>query len=405
MRLLRPTRPASREPLWTSNYTRAVSAMHLYFVSFYALFTTLPLYLEDAPRWQIGLVVGIFGVPPIITRPAAGLLSDRLGRRRLMLPGAAISALALAGYALSPNAFVLLPFRLLHGGAMAFFTTSLLATVSDIAPASRRGEAMGYFGMVNNLAQLYAPLLGLAIARTLGFTPFFLVMALVVGACFLVAATVQEPPRQSPSTSEPLSDGRLWGLPISATALFPSLIFLTFTIPFGAVQAFLSPLAEERTLGDPGLYFLVFGLTVVAARSFAGQTADRYGRATIIIPGLVLASVAMALLAMSGSAITFFISAVLFGIGIAGTQTGLLTLTVDRAGTHERGLAVATFTLAWDVGAIIGSMAMGIVADWGGYTLTFLLVSAITFSGAAVFTSSRRSHWRSSEQREAVPRP
>ena len=102
-----PPAPSSERPhsgkerIFTPTFLMATAAMHLYFFAFFSTFTAIPLFLEGRPDWQIGLVVGVFGIPPWITRFLAGRLADRYGRRGTMLTGAAITTLCFACYGLS----------------------------------------------------------------------------------------------------------------------------------------------------------------------------------------------------------------------------------------------------------------------------------------------------------------
>src|SRR5690349_24885879 len=72
-------------------YWLAWAATVTFFAGFYALLVPLPRYLAAAglPDWQVGLVLGAFGVASLVGRPLAGVASDRFGPRRVMLAGAA----------------------------------------------------------------------------------------------------------------------------------------------------------------------------------------------------------------------------------------------------------------------------------------------------------------------------
>ena len=190
---------AKRQPLWTTNYVLVLASIHLYFVGFYSTFTTVPLYLEDAAKWQVGMVVGSMGIAGMLVRPLAGFWIDRYGRRRFMMLGAAVTALSFAAYALTDDPYLLLPIRVIQGISMVLFTSGALAMTADIAPAHRRGTAVAYLAMVNNVAQLYAPWAALAIAETWGFTSYFSIAAVVTAGSFVAASPISE--RRTPVTS------------------------------------------------------------------------------------------------------------------------------------------------------------------------------------------------------------
>lgn len=375
-----PPQESPEEALWTSDYVKVLAIMHLYFVGFFSLLTTLPLYVKEYPDWQIGLVVGSAGMAGMVARPLAGVWVDLHGRRPLLLLGAAATTLSLAAYIVTDAPFLLMPLRIVHGVAMALFTTAGLTLVTDVTPPSRRGQAMGYFSMVNNAAQVYAPWTGWAITQAWGFQPYFIVAASVTTASLLIGTTIGDRPLQSHPAGPPS-----FRMPVSRSALLPSLTFFSLTIAWGSMQAFLPLLAEERDLGSPGLFFFLYGLTMVLTRPLAGNLADRWGRGGVILPGLLVGGAAMLLLAGAHTPGVFLAVAPLFAVGFAASHTGLLAFTADRAGPAERGMAMATFTLAWDLGSATGSIALGPVANALGYGAVFALVGAGTWTGAAAF--------------------
>lgn len=367
------TEAAAGTRLWTRNFLLVLAAMHLYFLSFFGTFTALPLYLAGAADWEIGLVVGLQAAAAGVVRPYSGRLVDRYGRKPFQLWGALASGLALAGHALTADPYLLLPLRVLHGLAMSVFTTASLAMGADAAPPGRRGEAMGYYTMINNLAQLYGPWLGLSVATALSFTAFFLTAGLSAAAAAALGLLLREPPAAAPvdPPREPLVNRR---------ALLPTGVFLTATIGYGAIQGFLALFAERAGLGNSGLFFIVFGGALVLVRVAAGVVSDRRGRLVVVVPGMVVAAGAMALLASSQAAL-FLPAAALFGAGFAMAHTGLLALTVDRAGEAQRGSALATFVLAWDVGTLLGTLGMGLVAAVAGFGGVFGLAAALPLLG------------------------
>ncbi len=373
------------EPLWTAGFLVVLACTHLSFASFFSTYTTLPLYLKDADKWQVGLVVGSLGLAGMFMRPLAGLWTDRYGRKRFMVIGAGVTALSLAAYALSDDPYLLLPLRMVNGVGMVLFVTAAFATVADIVPTDRRGVAFGYLAMMNSLPQVYAPWLGLAIARTWGFTPYFLTAAVVSGLAFLLSSRVGGGRGRARAT-EGFSAAAL----VSRSTLLPASLFLSLTVAFGAILAFLPLMAEDRDLGNPGLFFVLYGLVVVPLRPLVGALADRYGRAVVFVPGLVVAGLAMLLLAAASMQGMMLAAAVLFGLGFAGAHTALLALTVDRAGSEQRGVAMSTFGLAWDMGSGVGALTFGLIAAFASYGLVFAMAGALPLAASMLFVAGSR---------------
>lgn len=369
------SRPVDR--LWTPNYVLLLFSVHTHFASWFMLVATLPLYIEDRPDWQIGFVVGVIGVSSVLVRPFTGRWVDRLGRRRFMIAGAAMVTASLLAYGASDALAALVAVRLFHGVGMALFTTAGLAMAADIAPVSRRGEAMGYFAMVNSASQVYAPALGFLIADRLGFGPMFVFGATSAALALVGSLALDEPAREQRSGG----DARLFAM----AALAPCLVFLSLTATMGGVQAFLPLMAKDRGLGNPGLFFTLFGVALVLNRVYAGRLADVYGRGAVVVPGLALASLAMVGLAFVDAPWLFLLIAVAFGTAFAMGHTGLLALVVDRSDPAERGAAMAMFALTWDVGAALGSLALGGVLDVTNFATVYLLTASFTAVALALF--------------------
>jgi MFS family permease len=372
-------------PLWTADFRIVLVCTHLIFASYFSTSTTLPLYLEDADKWQIGLVVGSMGLAGMFMRPLAGLWADRYGRRLLMVIGAGIAGLSLAAHALSDDPYLLLPLRMVNGASTVLFITAAFTTVADIVPADRRGVAFGYLAMMNSLPQVYAPWLGLAIARTWGFTPYFLSAAAVCGLAFLSSSRVV-----GGRGGAPVEGGFTAAALVSRNTLLPASLFLSLTVAFGAILAFLPLMAEDRGLGNPGLFFVLYGVVVVPLRPVVGAVADRYGRAVVFVPGLVAGGLGMFLLAAASAQGVMLAAAVLFGLGFGAAHTALLAWTVDRAGSEQRGVAMSTFGLAWDTGSGVGALTFGLMAGFVSYGGVFAMAGAFPLAASMLFVAGSR---------------
>jgi MFS family permease len=384
--------PRPRERLWTLPYVLLLFSAHFQFAAFFMVNLTLPLYLENARAWEIGIVVGAMGAIAIVLRPFTGRWADREGRRPLLLLGAATLVVAFAAYAITDEAIPLIGVRILHGAGMTVYTTASLTLVADLAPPKRRGEAVGFLNMGNNLTQVYAPLIAFAIATQWGFTPLF---AIAVGSAVVSlvgAQAVHDPiPRHKRTDSHGLLSPPPPGALISRSAIPPSAVFLPVTITMASIWAFLPLFARDRDLGDPGLFFTLFGLTLVLVRPLAGLGSDRWGRALVIVPGLALSALSMAFLSMAQGQAAFLGVAVLFGVAFAMGHTGLLALTVDRSTVAERGVAMATFALTWDIGATVGPIVLGVVAGASSYATVYMIGAILIGAGLLSYLALPRA--------------
>ncbi|MFQ5382029.1 MAG: MFS transporter, partial [Dehalococcoidia bacterium] len=359
----------------------ATLAIHLYFVSYGISIVNIPSSLAGEADWVVGVVVGALGLSGMLTRPLIGIWVDTGARERWAAAGGIGTAIAFAGYALSLDPWIMLPFRLLHGIAMGLFTTALLAMVAGLIPDHQRGLGVGLYQSGNAVAQLYAAPLAVWLAVRISFEITFLTGALAAGLAFTVGAFVRdrEPPVLTPSVPW---RRREW---ISSHAFVPALVFLTMTTTVGAVGAFLPLFADERQLGNPGLYYTVWGATLLGVRFLAGAAGDRFGRTAVMVPALLLGAFALFLLAASETGGIMLLSAALSGVALGGVQVSIVSLVVERAPPASRGAAMATYTLAWDIGAVVGGVLLGFVVDATSYAFGFVLVGILPVGGLVLF--------------------
>lgn len=132
-----------------SESSRVFSATLLFFVAFYMLLVPLPPYLVELglADWQVGLVLGSFGIAALVGRPLAGLASDQLGRRTVILAGVAIFVAGVLAVLPTGNVLVLMATRILQALGYIVVSTAATARITDPAPPARRGSTLACFGI------------------------------------------------------------------------------------------------------------------------------------------------------------------------------------------------------------------------------------------------------------------
>ena len=205
-------------------------------------------------------------------------------------------------------------------------------------------------------------------------------MCAALGLGSLVLSQLIREPARAPSQHQASTQPHQW---VSRTALFPGFIAVCMTVTFGAVVSFLPLFVKATNLGNPGLYFSVYSIVVVVSRPFAGRLSDRFGRAAVIVPGMVCLTVAMTTLAFSSSLFGLLVAAALQGLGFGGVQPSIMALVVDRSPLHERGAALATLMGAFDVGVGLSSIVLGAVLEYTDFTVMFLCAGGVALGGAA----------------------
>ena len=374
--------PSSSTSMFTRSYVLAVVASHLYFLTYHASIAEVPRALSGQPAWIIGVVVGAMGLAGMIVRPVVGVWLDGGNRIRMAKMGAIGSTIAFVGYALDLGPWPMLVFRLLHGLTMAMFTTSLLAVVGAAVPAVRRGAGVGLYQTAGAVGQLYAAPLAIGLMNVLGASPTFLLTAGVVAAALVGVWTVRDTyPPVVRTTVTPWRE-RAW---VSRSAFLPALVFLSVTAPWGAVTAFLLEFADERSLANPGLFYTVVAVSQVGSRASVGWLADRLKPSLTVVPALFAASIGLLLLSVTHSQSLLPISGLLYGLGLASTQTSIVALVIGRTPSAGLGSAMATYSVAWDVGLVVGGTIFGFVVNATSPATTFAILAVLPLLGAALF--------------------
>lgn len=398
-----------------SRYWAVWSAALLFFAAFYALLVPIPLYLEAVglPDWQIGLVLGAFGVASLIGRPLTGAVSDSLGSRPVILFGTVSLAAGAALMSFTSNPALLFALRVLQAAGYVTFTTAATALVADLAEPQRRGAALALFGAAANVAIALTPAAvsagldlltpqfacttspcptwctpALATAGTgdvacplwgrgIGHSAFFLssVMSLLAGA--LVWGVIPKSVRRAGVKFRP---AQLVSLPRPLRG--PMLTTALFGVSFGALFAFLPLLADRRELASVGAAYAVYGISIIATRILTGRLLDRVNRGQLLLPALIVNAVGLAGLAASAGMPLLMGSAALMGIGSGISHPALIAICVDRMPSAQRGRATAGFYLAFDLGIGVGSWILGLVLNAAGLTGLYVAAALVSVIGA-----------------------
>jgi predicted MFS family arabinose efflux permease len=284
----------------------------------------------------------------------------------------------------------LVALHVLRGVGWSAFLTAVLALVADLAPPARRGETVGYFGMANNLAMALSPSAGVLVLNAFGFGSLFMTASAVVSVSFLSTVLTSRPARGATEGPGPRSRFDF----IELRALFPMLVICFFATAYGSLVIYLPLYSPERGLDNPGLFFIPYSLVAMSTRSLAGRTSDRLGRSITIVPGMLLAAVALVVHSQAASVSMFITVAVMFGLAFSLVTPSLMALLIDRVRPEARGVAVGTFTAGFDLGVGLGAFISGRLLELMDFPAMYRLVAGAPLAGLVIFVLVRRTHRR-----------
>lgn len=378
--------PPAQSPGSSRAYWTAWAATLIFFAGFYTLLVPLPRYLAlvGLPDWQIGLILGAFGVASLGWRAVAGVGVDRWGARRIMMLGAGALVVGAVCVVLTANPVVLFVLRLLQAAGYVAFTTAGTALIIELTPDQERAHRLAIFGAAANVAITLAPAAATALLVILPLEYGFWitgVLALVGGA---MATLIAAPPRAArPIRSLRQSwrfPRRLW-LPMGTASLFGA--------GFAAFFLF-APILSERRDVPPGLLYTVYGVGIIATRVVGGRWLDRTSTARSLLIAATLMGVGLGLAAFGLNALILSIASLLIAVG-SGLFHPVLIALHARLLPDQPGQATAGFYLGFDLGIGLGSWLLGAILDIAGLAGLFLTAAALVACTVPLLPSLART--------------
>jgi MFS family permease len=383
-----PDLPAPPRPrLITPAFVLITLASLGYFTADGILIPAVPRYVEGPLAGNdvaVGVSVAAFAVTALLLRPWAGRLGDRRGRRLLMLIGGGAVALSVLGYVVATTVPLLIVFRLMTGFGEAFFFTGAASAINDLAPESRRGEAVSFFSLALYVGIGVGPLIGEALLASVGFTATWLVAGAFAAAAAALALGVPETRPEAEPAAEPV------GL-IHPAALRPGMALLASVWGMSGFFAFVPLYALDIGLEGSRFVFLLYSAIVVTIRSFGARIPDLIGPVVASRSALAASKVGLAVVALWSSPIGLFVGVSIFAVGSSLAFPGLMMLALRGAPASQRGAVIGTFTAFVDLGFGIGPATLGVVSEAFGYRGLFLAASAVAAGGLTLLLTRFRA--------------
>ena len=398
----------AKDKLVSPSFCYISAANFLLYFAFYLIMPILPFYLQEqfgADKSMIGFILSCYTIAALSIRPFSGYLLDTFARRPLYLLAYSVFMVIFAGYIVAGFLTVFIILRILHGLAFGMVTVSGNTIVIDILPSSRRGEGIGYYGLANNLAMSFGPMIGLFMHNSVSYTVIF---ACALASCLLglFMASLVKTPYKQPVKKEPISLDRFFLL----KGTWAGIALLMLSIPYGMTTTYVAMYADEIGITvNSGLYFTFMAIGLAVSRLFSGRQVDK-GRVTLVIAlGMYLAIISFFALASLEQLVAWnleFTSWLYIGIALLqGVAFGTMfpafnTLFVNLAPNRQRGTATSTYLTCWDVGIGIGLVVGGSIAQhWGGFDYAYLFGACLSVVSTLFFLLKAGPHFNRNKLR------
>ena len=377
-------------------------------IGFFAIFSTtlsknpvLPLFSQalGAGDAIIGLVAAVSPLAGILFSFPVGVLSDHLGRRRLLIASGVIFLSAPLLYLVIADPLWLIPVRFFHGMATAILGPVIAAMIAERFPEST-GEMLGRYSSATLIGRSLAPLAGGGIISFFVFYPGLIPYQIV----YLAAAVVALPVLVLILMERGEDAGPLKVLPFSAFresfgAFFKNrklrataLVDMATYFAFGAFETFLPLVLLSRGMGayEAGVLFAAQTLIIALTKPFFGRIADRVDKRVQIIAGLLILGCSVAAIPVASSFAAFLVVSSLLALGMSLSTVATSAYTADIAKKEQMGASMGALSSVMDIGHSAGPLVTGIIIAGSGYGYGFLASFLIAAAVCGFFALSVR---------------
>ena len=344
--------------------------MFLVMVGFGIIIPVLPFYAEEigANPTELGLLMAVYSLMQLIFAPMWGQVSDRIGRKPVMMIGIAGLAVSFFIQAISTELWMLFAARVLGGILSAANMPTAMAYVADITTEENRGKGMGIVGAATGLGFVFGPAIGGIFSKISLSTPFYLASGSSFITLMLVFILLKESKlKNSQSSKEKTSIWKAFNGAISILFVVQLLISLSLS----GLEATFAYFAAKKAGLDSiqlGYIFMIMGFgSAMVQGGLVGKMTKKYGESSVILGGMIVSAVGFCLILLVHNFTTAAIYLTIFGLGngvIRPSVSSLLTKTSTAGHGSSTGLLSSFDSLGRIIGPPLGgwlfSMAVGL---------------------------------------------
>jgi multidrug resistance protein len=338
-------------------------------VGFGMVIPILPLYAESmhATDVETGFLLAIYSMLQLVFSPIWGRLSDRVGRRPILLVSILGSCLSQLGFAFAPTFTWLVVARAVSGACGANITAAQ-AYIADVTDGTSRAAGMGMLGAALGLGFIFGPVAGGLLAQISPSAPF-LVAGCLAGLNFALALVTLKEPRTAAERSQ--SRALTWSALVRAvtTPRLLTLVVLFFVVTFGFANLESTfSLYLERRFGfgrrETSFIFAFIGVIMIVVQGvLVRRYAPRVGERRLVIAGTGLMAIGFFVQSFADTLPLLLLAVAIVSIG-NGLNTPSLSSLVSRAASGREqggvlGVNQAAGALARIIGPLVGTFALG----------------------------------------------
>lgn len=388
--------------LWNGGYLKIWTVNFLVHFSFMLIVPLLPLYLSEtfgATKDTIGLVLTGYTVMALIVRPFSGFMVDSFPRKTVLVICGFFFFALFAGYLAAGSLVAFAIFRTLHGAPFGATTVAASTVAIDVSPSSRRGEAIGYYGLSNNLAMALGPALAVVLLGAFNgnYKALFWVSLVTSFIGLLLDLSIKLPTRDFVPEKKVISLDRFFLLGGWREAIG----IACFAFSYGILSTYVAIYGKEELgiTGGTGLFFGLCAIGLITSR-LTGAHALRENRVSRNASmGMCVSIFGYLLFAALHNPIGYYGAALIIGLGNGHMYPAFQTMFINLAPNSQRGTANSSILTSWDAGVGLGVLIGGLCSEYWGYHSAFWAAWAVNAFGVAFYFLSIRRHFESNKLR------
>jgi MFS family permease len=400
---------ASAPPPWAA--LSLIGIIFFNMLGFGIIVPLLPFYAAsfNAEPWEIALIFSAFSIGTFFGEPFWGRLSDKYGRKPLLIMTIAANGLCYLALAFAPSALAAICIRLL-GGLFSGNGSIIQGYIADVTPPEKRTRYMSYMGAAWNVGLIVGPFMGGVFARPgagpIGFQlPLLISASLFLASAVFVALIIRESRQRDLSASHQPNRWAAMGEASRHPVIGP-LMLLTFMVGFAftGVESVFGLWTEARFSWGPqeiGWAFAIVGVASAITQIFVtGPLSERYGQGRMLAIGMAVTTVCLLMQPFSTSGPMTIAFLTLSAIGQSVAWPNVSALISETADPHRQGQILGLNNAMGALARVAGPMCANL-------TFAGLSIHAPFFIGAlvvapailiALMAGRRAQAWRQSPE-------
>lgn len=370
------------EKIWNRRFILLFITNLLVLAAFYASIPIIPIYCQEIgiTGSRVGIVLTAMSVATILFRPVAGYLLDNFNRYRVYLLFLTLFCLSFPAFLVFPTFGALILVRLYMGAVYSVCASATMTLAGDVLPVAKITEGISRFAFTVSIGMAVGPYVGLQVQDNMSSKASFLtIFGITVAALICVSCCrIRYPKVERKKFS--IKD-TIYG---PAVPFMLNMMFLM--IPYGAVIAYSSILAQEKNITAYLPYFYIFLVAGMLVSKLSTQKLIDAGKHRILVyASLVVLVITMISFLFLSTGVHLLAAGFFFGLGYGILQPLFQAFVTGTTPAPKRGVANATYMLSYDIGIGIGSLLMGFMQESIGLTTGFAVTAIAYLVGGAVY--------------------